>query len=595
MAETRKLAAILVSDVVGYSRLAGSDEDRILARLRALRSDLVDPIIAVHRGRVVKRTGDGAIVEFRSVVDAVRCAIEVQNGMVERNAGVPPERRIEFRVGVHLGDVVEESDGDLMGDGVNIAARLEGIAKPGSICLSEDAYRQVRARLDLAVSDLGPTQLKNIAEPVRVYSLDVGVPAKPWPPAFPATPEKPAARLALPDSPSIAVLPFQNMSGDPEQEYFADGIVEDIITALSRFRSLFVIARNSSFTYKDRPVDIKQIGRELGVRYVLEGSVRKAGGRVRITGQLIDSETGTHLWADRFDGSLEDVFALQDQVTTNVVSAIAPKITQAEMERARRKPAGRLDGYDLYLRALALSHQFTPESLGEAVAMLRKAMEIDPSYAPAAALSLFCFSWWHSEARGQRPQTDEAVRLARRMMANTTDDPDVLWMVGWCLAYLAGETAAGTSLIERGLALNPNCAQAWLASAYVNCFACRNDAAIEALERVTRLSPIDPFGHLVKFAFAIAYLQSGRYEQAVEWADRALIQKPGFINAMIARTAACGHLGLREEGREWVGRIREIAPQLTVSNIRGFLSGFFVPNALAYQVDGLAKAGLPHE
>jgi len=328
---------------------------------------------------------------------------------------------------------------------------------------------------------------------------------------------------------------------------------------------------------------------------VLEGSVRKAGGRVRITGQLIDSETGTHLWADRFDGSLEDVFALQDQVTTNVVSAIAPKITQAEMERARRKPAGRLDGYDLYLRALALSHQFTPESLGEAVAMLRKAMEIDPSYAPAAALSLFCFSWWHSEARGQRPQTDEAVRLARRMMANTTDDPDVLWMVGWCLAYLAGETAAGTSLIERGLALNPNCAQAWLASAYVNCFACRNDAAIEALERVTRLSPIDPFGHLVKFAFAIAYLQSGRYEQAVEWADRALIQKPGFINAMIARTAACGHLGLREEGREWVGRIREIAPQLTVSNIRGFLSGFFVPNALAYQVDGLAKAGLPHE
>ena len=283
MAETRKLAAILVSDVVGYSRLAGTDEDRILARLRALRSDLIDPTIAVHNGRVVKRTGDGSLVEFRSVVDAVRCAIEVQNGMVERNAGLPPERRIEFRVGIHLGDVVEESDGDLMGDGVNIAARLEGIAKPGAICLSEDAYRQVKARLDLAVSDLGLTQLKNIAEPIRTYSLEVGKPAqaKPATPAEPTTQEKSSQRLALPDKPSIAVLPFQNMSGDPEQEYFADGMVEDIITGLSRIKWLFVIARNSSFVYKGKAVDVRQVGRELGVRYVLEGSVRKAGSRVR--------------------------------------------------------------------------------------------------------------------------------------------------------------------------------------------------------------------------------------------------------------------------------------------------------------------------
>src|SRR5262245_6201484 len=313
MPEQRKLVAILAADVVGFSRLTAADEDRTLARLRALRSDLIDPTIAVHNGRVVKRTGDGALVEFRSVVNAVRCAVEVQNAMVERNAGLPPDRRIEFRIGIHLGDVVEESDGDLMGDGVNVAARLEGIAAPGAICLSEDAYRQVKARLDLLVSDLGHTQLKNIAEPVRVYSLKVGVAAKAKspPPGDAAGANSSALPLALPDKPSIAVLPFSNMSADPEQEYFADGMVEDIITALSRFNQLFVIARNSSFTYKGRAVDVKQVGRELGVRYVLEGSVRKAGSRVRITGQLIDASTDAHLWADRFEGNLEDMFDLQ--------------------------------------------------------------------------------------------------------------------------------------------------------------------------------------------------------------------------------------------------------------------------------------------
>jgi adenylate cyclase len=595
MGETRKIAAILAADVVGYSRLTSLDEDRTLARLRALRSDLIDPTIALHHGRIVKRTGDGALVEFRSVVEAVRCAIEVQNGMLERNAGLPPERRIEFRIGVHLGDIVEESDGDLMGDGVNIAARLEGIAKPGAVCLSEDAYRQVKSRLDLSVSDLGATQLKNIAEPIRVYSLEVGVAsaAVANSQGHPATPDSTTKPPDRPDKPSIAALPFQNMSGDPEQEYFADGMVEDIITALSRFKSLFVIARNSSFTYKGKAVDIKQVGRELGVRYVLEGSVRKAGGRVRITGQLIDCDTGAHLWADRFDGSLEDVFDLQDQVTTSVVTAIAPKITQAEIDRSRRKPAGSLDSYDLYLRALALSHQFTPESLSEAVGLLRKAMDIDPSFAPAAALSLFCFSWWHSEARGERPPTDDAVRLARRMAGETTDDPEVLWMVGWCLAYLAGETAAGTRLVERALALNPNCAQAWLAKAVVNCFACHNDAAIEALQHVTRLSPLDPLGFLVKFTSALAHLQSARYEQAIEWADQTLIDRPGFTNAMMLRAAACAHLGRSEEALAWVGKIREAAPQLTVTGLKAFLSGFLVPEAMAYQVDGLVKAGMP--
>ena len=360
-----------------------------------MRSDLVDPTIAVHSGRVVKRTGDGALVEFRSVVDAVRCAVEVQNGMIERNAGVPQDRRIEFRIGVHVGDVVEEADGDLMGDGVNVAARLEGVATPGGICLSEDAYRQVRARLDLAVSDLGPVMLKNIAEPIRVYSLQIGVPpeAKLAPPIEVSEP----ARLALPDKPSIAVLAFQNMSGDPEQEYFADGMVEDIITGLSRIKWLFVIARNSSFVYKGRAVDVRQVGRELGVRYVLEGGVRKAGARLRVTAQLIEAETGSHLWANRFDGAIDDVFDLQDHITDQVVGIVEPSVQRSEIERSRRKRPENLDAYDLYLRALPHVMQLTPQEVRIGAGFLEDALKLDPNYAAAHAL----LSWCHEICYGQ--------------------------------------------------------------------------------------------------------------------------------------------------------------------------------------------------
>ena len=330
MSETRKLAAILVADVVGYSRLAGADEERTLARLRGLRSGLIDPAIAAHRGRVVKRTGDGSIIEFRSVVDAVRCAMEVQTGMVERNAGVQPERRIEFRVGVHLGDVVEESDGDLMGDGVNIAARLESICEPGAICLSEDAYRQVKGRLDLAVSDLGPTQLKNIAEPIRVYSLEVGKPAQAMPAIVPP-PEK-----AAPPRLSMVVLPFANIGGDPEQEHFVDGVTESLTTDLSRIRGAVVIARNTAFTYRGKHVDLKQIGRELNVRYVLEGSVQRGGNRMRVNVQLIDAETGNHLWAERFDKPLADLFDMQDEIVARLAGALNAQLTAAEARRAEQ-------------------------------------------------------------------------------------------------------------------------------------------------------------------------------------------------------------------------------------------------------------------
>ena len=335
MSETRKLAAILVADVVGYSRLAGADEDRTLARLRGLRSDLIDPAIAAHRGRIVKRTGDGSLIEFRSVVDAVRCAIEVQNGLVERNAGLPPERRIEFRVGIHLGDVVEESDGDLMGDGVNIAARLEGIAKPGAICLSEDAYRQVKGRLDLAVTDLGQPRLKNIAEPIRVYSLEVGEPAHAKPAPAPA-PEKSA-----PPRLSMVVLPFANIGGGPEQEPFVDGVTESLTTDLSRIRGAVVIGRNTAFTYKGKAVDLKTIGRELHVRYVLEGSVQRGANRTRVNVQLIDAETGNHLWAERFDKPLADLFDMQDEIVARLAGALNTELAAAEARRAERSPNSR--------------------------------------------------------------------------------------------------------------------------------------------------------------------------------------------------------------------------------------------------------------
>jgi len=376
MTQTRRLAAILAADVAGYSRLIGADEGGTLDRLRALRRELLDPKIAEHRGRLVKTTGDGLLVEFGSLVDALRCAVEVQSEMTGHNTGVPPNKRIELRIGINVGDIVVEG-GDIFGDGVNVAARLEGLAEPGGICVSARVQEDAAGKLDLAFEDIGEQQLKNIARPVRVFGAVIG--QKPVP--------EPA--LALPDKPSIAVLPFANMSGDAEQEYFADGMVEEIITALSRIRWLFVIARNSSFTYKGQAVDVKQVGRELGVRYVLEGSVRKAGNRVRITGQLIDATTGAHLWADRFDGSLEDVFDLQDKVASSVAGVIEPALQAAETACSANRPTTDLTAYDLYLRAYAMSLSSAarfPEALG----LVEQAIARDPRYGPALAWAAIC-------------------------------------------------------------------------------------------------------------------------------------------------------------------------------------------------------------
>src|SRR5215468_3247157 len=403
----RKLAAILAADVAGYSRLMGVDEAGTLAQLKAHRRELIDPKIAEHRGRVVKTTGDGILIEFPSVVEAVGCAVELQQSMSERNSDVPGDHRIEFRVGINLGDIIIDGD-DIHGDGVNIAARLEAMAEPGMVCLSAAAWEQVRGKVPFGADDLGEHQLKNIERPVRVFRITSG--------ASTTVTRKP---LPLPDKPSIAVLPFQNLSGDPEQEYFADGMVEDIITALSRYRWLFVIARNSSFTYKGRAVDVKQVARELGVRYVLEGSVRKAASRVRIAGQLIDGSTGAHLWADRFEGALEDIFDLQDQVTASVVGAIAPRLEQAEIERAKRKPTESLDAYDYYLRGMASSYRWTKEGFSEALRMFYRAIELDPDFASAHGAAAWCYclrkvSGWMTDREQERAETE---MLARRAVA----------------------------------------------------------------------------------------------------------------------------------------------------------------------------------
>jgi TolB-like protein len=494
----RRLAAIMAADIAGYSLLMGEDEEGTLAALKALRAELTDPKIADHRGRIVKTTGDGLLVEFPSVVDAVRCAVELQRAMAARNDGVARERRIEFRVGINLGDVIIDEQ-DIYGDGVNVAARLEAMAAPGGICVSRVVRDQVQDKVDFGFEDLGEQQVKNITRPVHVYRVSIDEPAST------------KAPLPLPDKPSLAVLPFQNMTGDSEQDYFVDGVVEEITTAISRLPWLFVIARNSSFTYKGRAVDVKQVARELGVRYVLEGSVRKAGNRVRVTGQLIDTATSAHIWADRFDAALDDIFELQDQVASSVAGAIEPKLRQSEIERAIRKPTDSLDAWDLYLRAAAMRYQYTEESIGEAISLLERALVIDPPCAPAAAMIGSCRL--HQRAHGFGRVSDieiaEAVRLARLAIEAGRDDPDALWMAGWTLSGFTAEHAGAANVIDRALSLNPSSAHAWMARGLVSVVQDRPGQAIKALEHAMRLSPIDPWGRAFTSPLAMAHFAAG--------------------------------------------------------------------------------------
>jgi TolB-like protein/class 3 adenylate cyclase len=562
----RRLAAILAADVAGSCRLIGIDEEGTLAQLKALRRTLFDPKITDHRGRVVKNTGDGALVEFGSVVDAVRCAVEIQRGMAEHNIDVPEVKRIEFRIGIHVGDIIIE-DHDIFGDGVNIAARLEGIAEPGGVCMSDDAYRQVRGKVEIACDDMGQQSLKNIADPMRAWRVRL---TGQTPSAVNSGSAVSQPRvLPLPDKPSIAVLPFENMSGDPEQEYFADGMVEEIITALSRNHQLFVIARNSSFTFKGRAVDIKQIRRELGVRYVLEGSVRKAGNRVRITGQLVDAATGNHIWANRYDSTLEDIFDLQDRVTMSVIGAIVPQLERAEIARAQRKPTESLQAYDYYLRALASFSRFTREANIEALKLTQTANNLDPDFAAAFALGADCLvqRWGFGWSSGGAEDKTEARRLARRALELDRDDPTVLAAAGHALGLFVGEVEEGAALLARAISLDPNLAVARIWNGYVQLFLGDGDAAIEQFQIGLRLSPLDPRIFLAQNGMANAHFLAGRYEDGLLWAKIAMQQNPDYVGGHRILMACHAMAGRVEEARQAWAVARQIDPTQRISSI----------------------------
>jgi TolB-like protein/class 3 adenylate cyclase len=547
----RRLAAILAADVAGYSRLIGADDEGTVRRLNSMRAEVIDPMIGKHKGRIVHTAGDGLLVEFQSVVDAMRCAIEWQEGIGRRNAAEPAEGRIDWRIGVNLGDIIV-GEGDIHGDGINIAARLEALAEPGGICISQAVLSQTHGGLGFPVADLGDQRLKNIMQPVHVYRVLAG-----------GTPASDPLVWPLPRKPSIAVLPFQNMSGDPEQEYFADGMVEEIITALSRIRWLFVIARNSTFTYKGQAVDVKRVGHELGVRYVLEGSVRKAGGRVRITGQLIDAETGAHLWADRFDGSLEDVFDLQDEVALSVAGVIEPTLQAAEGRRLATRPTHNLTAYDLYLRALATYYPITRERIFKALELLQLAIAVDPQSGSALALAAMCQmrlvreGWTEDREAAER----RAVELARDALQVAEDDPGTLANAAFVLANFGEDVGAMMALVDRALTLNPSFSRGWFLSGVLRLWAGQFDQAIEHGERALRLSPRDRTGTPLSL-IGEAYFFQREFEKAAAQLLLAIQEQPGYPHPYRLLAASYVHMGRVDEARAIIARLRTITPLL---------------------------------
>jgi adenylate cyclase len=576
----RRLAAILAADVAGYSRLMGADEVGTLAALRAHRREIVDPAIAAYKGRIVKTTGDGMLVEFASAVDAVTCAVAVQEKMAGQAAEGPC---IQFRFGINIGDII--IDGDIFGDGVNVAARVENECEPGGVCLSDDVYRQVRNKSPFDFDDLGERTLKNIDRPIRLYAVRrSGV-------AAPKSLGAATTTLPLPDKPSIAVLPFENIGGDPEQEYFADGMVEEIITALSRFKWLFVIARNSSFTFKGKAVDIKEVGRRLGVRYVLEGSVRKASGKVRITGQLIDAVTGANIWADRFERDLTDVFALQDEVTIAVVSAIEPKLFHKEIALATRRRTENLTAYDFYLRATQQFHLTNREGMAEAIRLAHRALELDPRFGLVAVLAGVCHMLNIVLGYANDPQFDrkEAVRLGRLALSIDDGDPETLARAAVISAFMIGDSEGEIEMADRAVALNPNSFQTWSSRGQVYRIAGLPEEAIRSFERAVRISPVDPRLHMTLTGIGMALIELRRFDEATVAGKKALRQNNLYVATNRCLASAFAHLGRDADAREAAARLLELDPAFTIS---GWIARGGQSKAKLL-IEGLRKAGLP--
>jgi adenylate cyclase len=583
----RRLAAILAVDIAGYSRLMGANEEGTLRQLKEHRKELIDPKITEHRGRIVKTSGDGMLVEFVSVVDAVRCAVDVQRGMIERNAKLPVESRIQFRVGINVGDIISD-DNDIYGDGVNVAARLEALAEPGGICVSRNVHDQVRDKLSFSFEDIGEQVFKNIARSIGVHRVSLAENAPLTVLKSTAAAQKP--ELASSDRPSLAVLPFANMSGDPEQEYFADGISEDIITGLSKLRWFFVIARNSSFAYKGKTADVKRAARELGVRYVLEGSVRKSGNRVRITAQLIDAATGNHIWADHYDGNLTDIFALQDEITEKVVAAIEPRLLEAEGIRSQNRSPEDLGAWDMVIQANSLFWRLTKAETETAIETLRRAVQRYPEYAPARSMLAFVLlisgylGWGLMD-----PQLKEAATLAGRAAELDDSDPWAHLALGF-VAFVRRRTNVATAEFRRALALNPNFAAAHGYLGWTLAFDGQADQAITHLEEAIRLSPHDPQNAIFNTGLAVAHYLEGRYTDAVEYSRKTLQQRSAFTAGHRIYCASLAQDGQIDEAREALARLKEMHPDLSIAWIERHVP--YTPGPMAKFLEGMRKAGL---
>jgi adenylate cyclase len=585
----RRLAAVLAADVAGYSRLMGRDEERTLANLKSFRKTLVDPAIAAHRGRIVKTTGDGMLVEFASAVDAARCAVEVQRSMALQNADVPQDLRIEFRIGIHIGDIIID-DNDIFGDGVNIAARLEGIAEPGGICISDDAHRQIRGKIDIAFDDIGEQTLKNIVEPMRAWHIRLAGEAAP---AIRSSPPPIRVQdLALPDKPSIVVLPFDNMSAEAGQDYLADGIVEAITAALSCIRSFFVIARSSAFTYKGRATNARNIGKELGVGYLLEGSVQKAGNRLRIIVQLIETEGGAHVWSSRYDGAIEDFFDLEDRITEQVAGALQPSIRIAEIERSRRKRPQDLGSYDFTMRAMPHVWALEKDESAKALELLEKALAIDPDYPLALSLAGWCHAQrsvynWADDLVGSQAM---ARSLAERAAEMSGDDPIILAVLGAVHTFVHNHGTARV-LLERAVALDPNAAWAWSRLGWLENYSDQPERAIANFERALRLSPIDPMNFNNYVGIGSAHEIAEDYNEAAAFYRRALEERPNASWIYRNLPGVLSSAGRVEEANRAFADLMRNYPDLTVSKFKQAM--VFSAPVLDRMAENLRKLGLP--